>query len=63
MVGLLVKLGYLFLIVVAGVTVWFIEEIQDNVLFVLALIAVVVGLVVVFTPKMFPYSTGAEKIE
>lgn len=63
MVGLLVKLGYLFLIVVAGATGWFIEEMQDNVLFALALIVVVVGLLVVFTPKMFPYSTGAEKIE
>lgn len=65
MVGLLIKLGYLFLIVVAGVTGWFIEEMKENVLVLvaLALIAVVVGLVIVFTPKMFPYSTGAEKIE
>lgn len=63
MVGLLVKLGYLLLIVVAGATGWFIEEMQDNVLFALALIVVVVGFLVVFTPKMFPYSTGAEKIE
>lgn len=63
MVGLLVKLVYLFLIVVAGATGWFIKEVQNNVLAALALIAVFVGLIIRFTPKMFPYSTGAEKIE
>lgn len=65
MVGLLVKLGYLFLIVVAGVTGWFIEEMKENVLVLVALVltAVVAGLMNVCTAKMFPYSTGAEKIE